>query len=267
MNPQLVSAVRAIYQGALEEFVARRDALAKQLRAAGDRDAAASVKSLRKPSRAAWALDLGAGAAPDAMDALVAAADGTLQAQVSGGDVRTAISRLRAAIRDLADAAAAAAARAGHPTDPALLASAILAVIGRPDHFDQLRGGVLCDVPEAGGLDFLSALPAPGPAAAATSRNADPDVIDLAARDAERKAARALAQARERADAAQRTLEQAEAGLAAAETDLEQAEAAVREARARRKAAQRDAGAAAQELRAALDEVHHAEQRLRQARP
>jgi hypothetical protein len=41
----------------LAEFTARRDALAKELKAAGDKDAAAAVKALRKPTVAAWAVN------------------------------------------------------------------------------------------------------------------------------------------------------------------------------------------------------------------
>ena len=42
-----------LYRGAPEEFVARRDELARELRAEGDRESAAEVKGLRKPSAAA----------------------------------------------------------------------------------------------------------------------------------------------------------------------------------------------------------------------
>src|SRR5687767_7115413 len=55
-DSELQRAVAAVYGGPFEDFVRRRDALAKELRAAGNRDAAALVKNLRKPSRAAWAL-------------------------------------------------------------------------------------------------------------------------------------------------------------------------------------------------------------------
>ena len=39
------------------EFIAARDALAKQLKADGDAGAAAEVKALRRPSVAAWAVN------------------------------------------------------------------------------------------------------------------------------------------------------------------------------------------------------------------
>ena len=46
-----------LYALPLDEFVSERDALAKQLRKEGDREAAAAVKALRKPSVAAWAVN------------------------------------------------------------------------------------------------------------------------------------------------------------------------------------------------------------------
>jgi hypothetical protein len=44
----------ALYGLPLEQFTGQRDALAKELRSAGDRDAAAWVKALHKPSATAW---------------------------------------------------------------------------------------------------------------------------------------------------------------------------------------------------------------------
>lgn len=49
-----VDELDGLYGLPLDEFTAGRDALAKELRAAGQRDEAAWVKALRKPSTAAW---------------------------------------------------------------------------------------------------------------------------------------------------------------------------------------------------------------------
>jgi hypothetical protein len=46
--------IDALYRGPLEEFTSARNELAKSLRSEGDAAAAAEVRSLRKPSRAAW---------------------------------------------------------------------------------------------------------------------------------------------------------------------------------------------------------------------
>jgi hypothetical protein len=48
-------AVAGLYQLPVAEFVAARDQLVRQLRAAGDREAARRVAALRRPSISAWA--------------------------------------------------------------------------------------------------------------------------------------------------------------------------------------------------------------------
>jgi hypothetical protein len=60
----LDGAQAGLYRRPLEEFVAARDQLARQLRAAGDRDAARQVAGLRRPSISAWAANQLAHAAP-----------------------------------------------------------------------------------------------------------------------------------------------------------------------------------------------------------
>jgi len=49
--------IDALYALPLDEFTRARDDLAKALRAQGDKDAASTVKALRKPSVPAWALN------------------------------------------------------------------------------------------------------------------------------------------------------------------------------------------------------------------
>ena len=51
------SVVDQLYGLPLEEFTKARDAEARRLRAEGDKDAAAAVKALEKPTKAAWAIN------------------------------------------------------------------------------------------------------------------------------------------------------------------------------------------------------------------
>lgn len=77
------------------EFTAARDALAKRLRADGRRDEAAEVKSLRRPTVAAWALNQVARTEPEAVERLIAAGEDVAAAQ------RRALSGVReAGLRD-----------------------------------------------------------------------------------------------------------------------------------------------------------------------
>ncbi|MFL6185898.1 MAG: hypothetical protein ACJ745_13955, partial [Actinomycetes bacterium] len=59
--------VAGLYRLPPGEFVAARDQLARQLRAAGGREAARRVAALRRPSISAWAANQLARAAPHAM--------------------------------------------------------------------------------------------------------------------------------------------------------------------------------------------------------
>jgi len=253
-----------VYGGPLEEFVPRRDTLAKELRSAGERDTASAVKALRKPSRLAWALDQGAIAAPGALDALVTAVAETVDAQTRSGDVRSAMTNLRTAVREFAEQAAAAADAAGHRVESGTLVNAILAVLGRPDSFDALRAGRLVDVPDAGGLDFLSTLPMPAPSGApapqkpqlSNRRRTDPKQEARAAVDA---ATSALDEARRRLDTARSHLEDALSQSADADARLRTAEADARAARQR-------ADHARQHAEEADAAVRNAEQVLRKAR-
>jgi hypothetical protein len=48
------AALAGLYHGPLEQFTPQRNALVKELRAGDERGAAAWVKALRRPTRAAW---------------------------------------------------------------------------------------------------------------------------------------------------------------------------------------------------------------------
>ena len=78
----------SLYAAPLDEFVAERDALAKRLRADGDREAADRVKALRKPSAAVWAVNQLARRQQKDYRALLEAGDRLREAQeqVLGGE-------------------------------------------------------------------------------------------------------------------------------------------------------------------------------------
>lgn len=263
----LDTAVPDVYVGPLDGFVRRRDALAKALRAAGRKDDASAVKALRKPSRMAWALGRAALQSAGSLDVLDAAVDATLEAQASGGDVRSAINGLRSAVRGFASEAARAAAESGQRLDDSDLSNAVLAVLGNADAMNALHRGCLVDVPEAGGLDFLASLPVPpvvtrlverkpSERPVAPSGKESPErptgpspsqIAELraAAQAALQEAERSAADAKERAEAARRALSETEARLTAADERLRQTEIELRLARGERDLARRKAEEAA----------------------
>src|SRR5262245_13184858 len=207
--PELEIAIARVYRGPLEEFVSRRDALAKQLRASGRREDADAMKALRKPSRVAWTLDNAVLTDADAIDSLAQAIGAAVESQSSGsGDLRAALESVRTAVREFAEAAAQAADAAGQRSDALSLVPAVLAVMGDSDAFAALRAGRLAEIPEGGALDFLNAGVATGPPAEAVGEvTQDTDDAAATLENAElEQAETSLVQARERAGSAQQAL-------------------------------------------------------------
>src|SRR4051812_4454570 len=108
-----------LYAVPLEEFTAARNALAAELKAEGDAEGAAAVKALRKPSRAAWAVNQLVRSEPELVDALMGAGGELRQAhrQAASGkgaaQLRAAAEAERAAVEQLM-------ARAPKDTPPGL---------------------------------------------------------------------------------------------------------------------------------------------------
>lgn len=243
-SPELDADIIAVYRGPLDEFISRRDALVKQLRAAKRREDADRVKLLRKPSRMAWLLDTLVHEDSASIEQLAAA----IAAAQTGTNLRAAFETVKAAVREVAAAAARVAIRAGHPMDANAIATAVHAVIGDAGAFAELRAGRLVDVPEGGGLDMLTAIQVVAPAATLpSSEPPDHRAVEVAPReqpakqdDALVKAARAelhrtealLADRRERSEHAAQLVRDAEKSLDAAERALLNAHAAVQARRA-----------------------------------
>ncbi len=259
----LETALLAVYQGPLEEFVSRRDALAKELRAAKRRDDADRVKALRKPSRTAWVLDNIVHEDPAAIEQLVEAIS-TAQTVQSGAELRAAMETIRAAVRAVAAVGARVAIRAGQPMDANALAMALHAVIGETKAFEELRAGRLVDVPDGGGLDILAALPTmapPPPRQPSTTPahretpNAAPDAPPSPQGETAEADAESVAREAELAAAAREDLRRAEAVLAEAREDSARGERLVRDAQAQLDAAERALSRAEDEARARLADV------------
>ncbi|HWI72891.1 MAG TPA: hypothetical protein VNT55_13135, partial [Baekduia sp.] len=149
-----------LYGVALEDFVGERDALAKRLRADGDRDGAAAVKKLAKPTRAAWAVNRLVRSRPDEVRALVAAGEalsGAQEALLSGaepGVLRGAADAARA----LVDALAAEAEADGATRDK-VRATLHAATVDEEARKEVAAGRVLKERSASGfgGLDALVA--------------------------------------------------------------------------------------------------------------
>jgi hypothetical protein len=270
---ELEAQVDAAYRGPLDEFINRRDALAKELRASKRKDDADRVKALRKPSRAAWVLDQVVFEEPACVAALARAIAEAQDAHADAADARAAQENVRAAVRAVADAGARAAIRGRQPIDSSELVAAVRAVIGDAEAFAALRAGRLVDVPEGGGLDLLAAMSlggwpaaasagAPAPSKAGTAPATKPgkrvDVSALTRAELQR-AETSLGQARSRAQVAERAVVSARARLEAAEEQLQRAQEQSKARRGDLERAHKDASAA-------VDAVKEAEKAVAELR-
>ena len=255
--------ISRLYGLELDEFTGARNEAAKRLRGAGEAEAARAVKALRKPSRAASAINHAVRAEPEATERLIAAADELARAQetaLAGGDggrdeLKAAITAHNAAVEGLVDAVAEqlAGERSAAVIDRAR--ETLRAVAGDDELREELAAGRVTSDREAVG--FGGEVPARTPrrqakaerqtkaARAAEAEKPDPAarrrlaqaskaakrarrVLDTAAKRAA-EAERRRDRARESLDAAQERVDRAQGELRERESELDRAEAALSE--------------------------------------
>jgi hypothetical protein len=165
--------VAELLSGPLNEFTNRRNAQAKSLKQAGQRELAAEVAALKKPPVAVWAVNQLARRDAAVLQRLRRAGEGVVQAQsgaVSGQ--KNAAPALRAASEGLQRELEAAMRAAGdilrtdgHAADEATMRRVQemlrLAAVSGGDTWDRLQRGALISEPRAG-EDMLTAAFAPG---------------------------------------------------------------------------------------------------------
>ena len=251
-----------LYGLPLEEFTPARDALAKELKAAGRKDEATEVKSLRKPSVAAWAMNRVARDHADAIGPLRAAGADLRAAQqeAMSGDA----GRLRDAGRALAEevdrvAALAAdvlkaAGRAATPAQQEKVVATLRTAAVDDEAGDALARGVLVEELESTGFSLLGAgAGTAAPARPAKKSKAPKEALE-AVEAARRELRRCDAEADTAATRARRRAERAETAAkraAEAQREAEQARAEAEEAAGEAEVARRSAAEAADRLAAA----------------
>ena len=219
----LDEAADELYAISPDDFMARRTALAKQAKEAGEKLLAKQITALRKPTRSAWLVNLVARAEPERLAELVELGDALQQAQQAmDGDALRRLSRDRRTMIDtLARRAGELGRDEGHPpADGALqeVSQTLQAALGDPAIAEVVQAGRLHQALSYGGFgpdDLASALAAsmptakkkaPAKAAPAAPESDEADADDEA--DAEGRAA--AEQARAEADAASAAAEEAE---------------------------------------------------------
>jgi hypothetical protein len=168
----LPEAAIGLFRTPPDRFVAERDALVIELRAAGRDDDAAAVKALRKPTATVWALNQLADREPDALSAVFEAgralraaqsdaiAGSSSNALVEAGTLRrSAVGRLTAATVAILDEGGHRGAAQADAITQALEAASVDAEVGA-----ELAAGTLEKLPTApsdmgfGGLPAMTAL-------------------------------------------------------------------------------------------------------------
>jgi hypothetical protein len=105
------------------EFTAARDERARQARQAGQRDDAAAIKKLARPTTSAWLVNQLSREAPDQLGRLVEVGEALEEAQrtLAGDRLRELSGQRRNVINDLLPQAAEIASRAGQPASAVVM--------------------------------------------------------------------------------------------------------------------------------------------------
>jgi hypothetical protein len=276
--PVDVSTLRELYTTPPAEFVAVRNQLVKDRRAAKHRDAADALGKLRKPALADWALNVVAARHGDDVAAFLGAAGTVRDAQAAaiegraGPDIRAALRDLREhsgqvlsrAQEVLSEAGRDAAAEAG------VVAARLTEVSANDEASAQLAAGVLGSegliTPELFGE--LSPASSPGRRAATgrrEKRSAVPTKQPAATAKARKEHQQALSRATRARDVAAKDLTRADAAVEKAAAAVRNAERQLEHARDALSAAEADRDGAARRLADAEDEVGAAERELDRA--
>jgi hypothetical protein len=251
MAANVEKAIDRLYAGPLDEFVARRNELARSLSKEGDRESSDGVKELRKPSVAAWAVNQLARHEKMRLRSLFTAGERLRAAheELLGGGSPEPLERARdderKAIGELAGAAGAILEEAGHPPSEAMLdrvRDTLHAAVVDESVGERVREGRLEKEERATGFGFAT-LPAgkpakgkaPGRERRERERKAARETV-LEAEESLREARRRLAEAEKEAKARARELEKAERELERRRAAAESAEAALEQARTERDA-------------------------------
>ncbi|MEA2485140.1 MAG: hypothetical protein QOD46_251 [Actinomycetota bacterium] len=150
-------AIDELYAAPLDEFTSRRNALSKELASAGDKEQAAEVKRLAKPSAAAWTLNQLARSDPTGIGDLLDTADRMRAAQRGeGGDLRSLNADVRSHVTKCLAEAQAITESSGRQVTQTLkniVTQSLMAAAGDEEAGAALRAGRLSRELQPGGFD------------------------------------------------------------------------------------------------------------------
>ena len=182
---RVAAAVAELYGADPDAFTERRKALVVAAREAGDKQSAAAITALRKPTRAAWVVNRLARADPDAPARLAAMAAELRDAErAKDGPRLRELSVARGALIDALTAQALAAA--GTPDPPpslrAEVTDTLTAALGDPETAAAFAAGSLTKAAQWSGFGYADFPPADdaAPARPAASDGGDSAAVDVA---------------------------------------------------------------------------------------
>lgn len=225
------------------DFVPTRAERAAQARADGDRDLAKAITALRKPTVAAWTVNLLARHAPQEIAALLDLGNAlrSAQRQLSGDKLRTLGAQRQQVVNAMTKRAAELAAEHERPASEQVLrevGQTLTAALADPDVADLVRAGVLPTTVTYDGFGPAGLVAITGGKATPKKPRSTTSGKDTGA---DRKAE------------ARQELDDAESGLAAARSDRDEAEAAAAQAKS-------ELDAIETRIADLRDELEHAEQ-------
>jgi hypothetical protein len=259
-----------IYGLSPEEFTERRNARAKEIIAAGNRELGAEVRRLPKPTVSAWLANMLVRTRAASVTELVALGQELREAQSQGAraDMRRVQDRRREIIRDLVAAASQCATEAGHSMGSQVqrqLEDTLEAAVADPESAALLKAGTLSSPLAFIGFGGMNATTQRRPAKPPGEKPLRTSSSENESRGKAGTAERALAKATESLSSAQRATESAKASVEAARRRVNGASARHRAAARELREADRDRERANQELEVALQNRASAEQRLKGA--
>lgn len=154
----LTTIVAELYGVPPKEFTAARDARAAEARTAGDKELAASLKHLRKPSVGAWMANMLVRKQPREIKQLIELGE-TLRAarSLDGAQIRTATKQKQETVTKLVRQARSIATKVGQPVSRAAeieLEATLDAAFADPGSAQSLRDGDLTAALRYSGLGF-----------------------------------------------------------------------------------------------------------------
>jgi len=262
-----IATLQELYVTPPAQFVAARNTLVKERRAAKDREAAAALGQLRKPSLADWALNVVVANQGKDVAGFLDAAGAVREAQAAAIEGRKGPD-VRGALRDLREHSGRVLARAqevlgGAGRDAAAEASTVAArlaeISANADASAQLAAGVLGSavvVP----ADVFAGLEAPKAPTRRPARSVSPKArskADSVTQTSEKQRQRELTEATRARDRAARSAERAAAGVDKAAAAVRNAERQLEQARDTLAAAEQERDDTARLLADAEAAVEH----------